>query len=76
MRALERYVAEGAERLVTAVSPERPTTMEADTVAIYAALLDSDHLAAVKLALKTKRLPLTSHDQAARDDESRPLHER
>jgi hypothetical protein len=76
MRALERYVAEGAERLVTAASPERLTTMGADTVAINAALLDSDHLAAVKLALKTKRLPLTPHDQAARDDESRPLHER
>jgi hypothetical protein len=76
MRVLERYVAEGAERLVTAVSPERLTTMEADTVAINAALLDSDHLAAVKLALKTKRLPLTPNDQAARDDESRPLYER
>ena len=76
MRALERNVAEGAERLVTAVSPERLTTMETDTVAINAALLDSDHLAAVKLALKTKRLPLTPHDEAARDDESRPLYER
>ena len=76
MRALERYVAEGAERLVTAVSPERLTTTEENTVAINAALLDSDHLAAVKLALKTKRLPLTRHDQAARDDGSRPLHER
>ena len=30
----------------------------------------------MKLALKTKRLPLTPHDQAARDDESLPLHER
>jgi hypothetical protein len=76
MRTLERYVAEGAERLVTAVSPEKLTGMEENTVAINAALLDSDHLAAVKLALKTKRLPLTPHDQAARDDESRPLHER
>jgi hypothetical protein len=76
MRTLERYVAEGAERLVTAVSPEKLTAMEEDTVAINAALLDSDHLAAVKLALKTKRLPLTPHDQAVRDDESRPLHER
>ena len=37
MRALERYVAEGAERLVTATSPERLTTMGADTVAINAA---------------------------------------
>ena len=76
MRTLDRDVAEGAERLVTAVSPEKLTAMEEDTVAINAALLDSDHLAAVKLALKTKRLPLMPHDQAARDDESRPLHER
>lgn len=49
--------------------------MEEDT-AVNAALLDSDHLAAVKLAHKTKRLPITRHDRAARDDESRPLHER
>jgi hypothetical protein len=76
MRALERYVAEGGERLVTAVFPKPLTTMEEETVAINAALLDSDHLAAVKLALKTKRLPLTRQDQAARGDESRPLHER
>ena len=76
MRTLERYVAEGAERLVTAVSPEKVTAMEEDAAAINAALLDSDHLAAVKLALKTKRLPFTPQDQAARDDESRPLHER
>jgi hypothetical protein len=32
MRALERYVAEGAERLVAAVSPERLTMIEAETV--------------------------------------------
>jgi hypothetical protein len=76
MRALERHVAEGAERLITAVSPEKLTVIEADAVAINAALLDSDHLAGVKLALKTKRLPVTAHDQAARRDESRPLHER
>jgi Putative nucleotidyltransferase DUF294 len=76
MRTLERYVGEGAERLVTAVSPKRLTTMGQDTVAINAALLDSDHLAAVKLALKIKRLPFTPQDQATRDDESRPLHER
>ena len=76
MRTLERYVAEGAEKLVTAIHPEKLSVMEADTVAVNAALLDSDHLAAVKLALKTKRLPLTVHDQAARSDESRPLYER
>lgn len=34
------------------------------------ALLDADHLAAVKLALVTKRLPLTPGDQAARHNEA------
>ncbi len=46
------------------------------SAAAVAALLDADHLAAVKLALKTKRLPLTVEDQAAREDTSLPLHER
>lgn len=44
--------------------------------AVEAALLDSDHLAAVKLALKTKRLPLTPEDGRLRADATRPLHER
>ncbi len=77
MRALERYVAEGAERLTTAVSPEKiSATEEGVAPAIQAALLDADHRAAVKLALKTKRLPLTPEDEAARTDETLPLHER
>jgi hypothetical protein len=46
------------------------------SVGVEAALLDSDHLAAVKLALKTKRLPLTSEDEQLRADTTRPLHER
>jgi hypothetical protein len=37
VRAPEVSAAEGAERLVTATSPERLTTMGADTVAINAA---------------------------------------
>ncbi len=37
---------------------------------------DFDHRAAVKLALKTKRLPVTAADEAARADQSRPLYER
>lgn len=41
-----------------------------------AASLDADALAAVKLALKTKRLPLTDDDLASRNDTSRPLYER
>jgi len=35
---------------------------------LEASLLDADHLAAVKLALKTKRLPVTEDDLAAMDD--------
>jgi len=77
MRALERCVAEGAERLCATVSLERVTAMGLSaTTAVNAALLDANHLAAVKLALKTKRLPLTPDDEAARGDETRPLHER
>jgi hypothetical protein len=50
--------------------------MRAMATPVEAALLDADHLAAVKLALKTKRLPLTEDDLAIRQDASRPLHER
>jgi hypothetical protein len=45
-------------------------------VALEAARLDAEALAAIKLALKTKRLPLTEDDLAVRQDEGRPLHER
>lgn len=77
MRILERYVAEGAKLLTTAISPEKLiSTGEGARPAIQAALLDPDHLAAVKLALKTKRLPLTPDDEMARADQTRALHER
>ncbi len=77
MRILERYVTEGAKMLSSAISPEKLTTTgEGVTPAIQAALLVPDHLAAVKLALKTKRLPLTPDDAAARIDQTRPLQER
>ncbi|MFO0872127.1 MAG: hypothetical protein U0935_24635, partial [Pirellulales bacterium] len=48
----------------------------ADMVIVEAALLDSDHLAAVKLALVTKRLPRTADDDLAREDPNLELHER
>lgn len=77
MRALEHCVAEGAKMLSAAVSPEKlAANRDGATAAIQAALLDADHRAAVKLALKTKRLPLTPDDEAARADQSRPLYER
>jgi hypothetical protein len=77
MRAFEHYATEGAKLLASGKSPE--TLLAADGSAqraIEAALLDPDHRAAVKLALKTKRLPLTPGDAAARADLARPLHER
>jgi UTP:GlnB (protein PII) uridylyltransferase len=39
-------------------------------------ILDIDHLAAVKLALKTKRLPFTDEDAKRRKETGRPRHER
>jgi hypothetical protein len=77
MRTLEQFVREGQQKLSQAVSPQRLTDVSREIdIAIEAARLDADHLAAVKLALKTKRLPLTPEDQTVRGDESRPLHER
>ncbi|MSU50337.1 MAG: hypothetical protein EXS37_14830 [Opitutus sp.] len=70
LRALERYVREGRATLA------RTNSTEGVKIEVEAALLDADHLAAIKLALKTKRLPLTADDIAVRADESRPLHER
>lgn len=48
----------------------------ADIVVAESALLDSDHLAAVKLALLTKRLPRTDDDVTCQADENLELHER
>jgi len=48
----------------------------ADIVVVEAALLDSDHLAAVKLALLTKRLPRTAEDEIIQQDVNLELHER
>ena len=77
LRTLEHYVSAGRERLAQAVSPTQLTDPgQKVNVAVEAALLDADHLAAVKLALKTKRLPLTPDDQAVRHDPNLPLHER
>lgn len=77
IRALEAYVRAGQERLANAVSTSAHTDpAEGVSAEIEAALLDGDHLAAIKLALKTKRLPLTPADVEAREDTARPLHER
>ncbi|HEV7403708.1 MAG TPA: DUF294 nucleotidyltransferase-like domain-containing protein [Chthoniobacteraceae bacterium] len=77
MRALEQLLRDGRAALSAPVStadPDDPT--RSVSIAIETALLDEDHLAAVKLALKTKRLPLTADDLALRQDVMRPLHER
>lgn len=77
MRFLEQYVREGSEMLARAVSQEQTTDfMQGVSVPVEAALLDADHLAAIKLALKTKRLPLTPDDVLLRQDSARHWHER
>lgn len=47
-----------------------------DMLVVESALLESDHLAAVKLALLTKRLPMTDEDISCQADENLKLHER
>lgn len=77
LQFLNEYVRAGQARLVSAVAGTPPTASnQRELAGLEAALLDADHLAAVKLALKTKRLPLTADDLAKRQDENRPLHER
>src|SRR5262249_26387041 len=79
IHALERYVNEGRAQLAAALAETPSVDRDRSaslSVAAEAALLDADHLAAIKLALKTKRLPFTPDDERVRHDESRPLHER
>lgn len=77
LAALERFIEEGrqlaARRIST--SADGPLTL-GDLLRLEAAQLDAEHLAAIRLALKTKRLPVLPEDEAARADTSRPLHER
>ncbi len=77
IRALEEYNRQGVKRLEQARTPSSLSDPGHEvSVAVESALLDPNHLAAVKLALKTKRLPETPDDRRIRADESRPLHER
>jgi hypothetical protein len=77
LQALDRNVREGRARLANAFSTTQPTDPSQGVLAAVEAVApDADHLAAVKLALKTKRLPLTGDDLVARNDRARPLHER
>ena len=77
LETLDAVVAEGKEALQRAVSTQHATD-HGDGVdpSIEAALLGPDQLAAVKLALKTKRLPLTAEDLQQRRNPELLLHER
>lgn len=77
LAALERFIEEGRQLAASTISTsaDRPLTI-GELMRLEATQLDAEHLAAVRLALKTKRLPLMPEDEALRADETRPLHER
>lgn len=75
--ALERAVEKGRSWLDGARNPgDLADTTTGVSFPIEAAMLEPGHLAAIRLALYTKRLPVTPSDLHARDDESLPLHRR
>ena len=77
LRALDFCLAQGNSKLSDANARWNPLDADLrDIVANESALLDADHLAALKLALLTKRLPLTPDDMIARNSLSLPMHER
>lgn len=76
-RMLETYVREGRTMIAEAVSSGgRTETGREVSERLEAARLDADQLAAVKLALKTKRLPLTPDDLELRRRPGVPLMDR
>jgi hypothetical protein len=77
LEALQRQIEEGNAMMEAAVAPDRLIDYDQGlSPTLEASLLDADHLAAVKLALKTKRLPVTEEDLEALDDLSLPPEER
>jgi hypothetical protein len=77
LRALDFCLAQGNAKLSDAKSGWNPLDADLrEIVANESALLDADQLAAVKLALLTKRLPFTPNDEIARNSLALPLHER
>ncbi|MEJ7594437.1 MAG: DUF294 nucleotidyltransferase-like domain-containing protein [Planctomycetaceae bacterium] len=77
LQALDRCLRIGWKLLAQGKARWDPIKVAlSDMVVVEAALLDTDHLAAVKLALLTKRLPMTVEDVACQADESLELHER
>ena len=74
---LETAIRDGREALDRAISAERASDLSGGVDPhIEAALLGPDHIAAIRLALKTKRLPITPEDLETREDKTRSLHER
>lgn len=77
MRELETERREGERILAESRTPDRLTDTGYDIrIEVETARLTNAQLAAVKLALKTKRLPLTPDDLVARNDPTRSLSER
>ncbi|MBK9139191.1 MAG: hypothetical protein IPM17_10585 [Verrucomicrobia bacterium] len=80
LRVLEEYVQSGREQFKKALTPEAVSRLtnlnEGVSVQIEAAQLDAEALAAIRLALHTKRLPVTAEDEATRQDPDRELFER
>ncbi|MGE3313413.1 MAG: DUF294 nucleotidyltransferase-like domain-containing protein, partial [Limisphaerales bacterium] len=77
MKSLEDLVRDGRQQLDQAVTTHQQSALTGDVnPAVAAALLSADHLAGVKLALKTKRLPLTDGDLQTRDDAELSFRER
>jgi len=77
LRALDFCLAQGNAQLAMSATGWNPLNADlGEMVARASALLDADQLAAVKLALVTKRLPLTPDDAIARNSLALPLHER
>ena len=77
LRALDSCLAHGNDRLTANRAGWNPRDANLrEMVAIESALLDPDYLAAVKLALLTKRLPFTPDDTVARNSLALPMHER
>ncbi len=77
MRELETERREGERIVAEARDPGRFADTGYDVrVEVETARLSVEQLAAVKLALKTKRLPVTPDDLAARNDPSRSLADR
>ena len=77
LRSLETCLLNGWKQLAAGRTWWDPLKVSlSQLVVVESALLDSDHLAAVRLALLTKRLPMTAEDQACQADEGLELHER